>query len=81
MLSDRQVGALKPGKDKMLSNGEGLYIRVSPAGSKTFLYRSRTGGRARYIPAPQPKRSTRSCSMNSCIMPIPGLCRASHGFP
>jgi len=49
MLSDRQVRALKPGKDKMLSDGGGLYIRVSPTGSKTFLYRSRTGGRARYI--------------------------------
>jgi len=49
MLSDRQVKALRPlGKDKMLSDGGGLYIRVSPTGAKTFIYRTREGGKARY---------------------------------
>ncbi len=33
----------------MLSDGGGLYVRVSVHGSKTFVYRSRTGGKARYV--------------------------------
>ncbi len=49
MLSDRQVRALRPLRtDKMLSDGGGLYIRVSPTGAKTFIYRTREGGTARY---------------------------------
>lgn len=49
MLSDKQVQALKPtSKDKFLADGGGLYLRVSIHGSKTFLFRSRKGGKARY---------------------------------
>lgn len=49
MLTDRQIKSLKSiGKDKLLSDGGGLYIRVSVTGSKTFLYRTKKGGKTRY---------------------------------
>jgi len=48
MLSDRQVRALdRP--NSIVADGGGLYLRVSAHGSKTFLYRSRKGGKARYV--------------------------------
>lgn len=50
MLSDKQVKSLKAqGRDKMLADGGGLYVRVSRHGSKTFVYRTREGGKARYV--------------------------------
>lgn len=50
MLSDKQIKALKPlGKDQLLSDGGGLYVRMSKHGTRTFIYRSREGGTARYL--------------------------------
>lgn len=50
MLSDRAIKSLKPiGRDKLLSDGNGLYLRLSRHGTKSFLYRSREGGTARYL--------------------------------
>lgn len=49
MLSEKQVQALKPaGKDRQVADGGGLYLRVSKHGTKSWLYRSREGGAARY---------------------------------
>lgn len=50
MLSDKQVKALKAtGKDVMRADGGGLYVRVSVHGTKTFVYRKRENGVARYL--------------------------------
>jgi integrase len=50
MLSDKQVRALKSvGKDKVIADGGGLYLRVSKHGTKTFVLRTRVGGNARYL--------------------------------
>lgn len=39
LLTDRGIKAAKPGeKMTMLSDGEGLYMRVQPSGSKTWIY-------------------------------------------
>ena len=49
MLSDKQIKAMKPvGKDTAIADGGGLYLRLSKHGTKTFLFRSRIGGKARY---------------------------------
>lgn len=44
-LTDRAIRNYKPdGKDKFYSDGNGLYLRVSASGSKTFAYRSKHSG-------------------------------------
>lgn len=49
-LSDRGISALKPKeKDSFVADGRGLYLRVHTSGTKTFMYRSRAGGSARWI--------------------------------
>lgn len=50
MLSDRAIRALKPAsKHQFIADGNGLYLRVQPTGAKTWMYRSRVGGTARWI--------------------------------
>ena len=49
-LSDRGISALKPQeKDSFVADGRGLYLRVHTSGTKTFMYRSRVGGKARWV--------------------------------
>lgn len=49
-LSDKGISALKPTtKDTFTSDGRGLYLRVHTSGTKTFMYRSRAGGSARWV--------------------------------
>lgn len=49
-LTDRAIKNLKADtKDQFLADGSGLYLRVSKSGAKTFLYRSRKGGSARWV--------------------------------
>lgn len=38
MLTDRGIKAAKTDTTKMLSDGDGLYLRVQPTGSKTWVY-------------------------------------------
>lgn len=48
-LTDRAIKTLKPStKDQFLSDGGGLYLRVKPSGSKTFLIRSQVNGKTRW---------------------------------
>lgn len=45
-LLDSQVKALKPGvSDKWISDGNGLYIRVRPSGTKSFVFRRKVNGK------------------------------------
>lgn len=49
-LTDRGIRNLRPeAKDKFIADDDGLYLRVYPSGTKSFVYRSRDGGRARWI--------------------------------
>lgn len=49
-LTDRAIRALKPtAKHQFLADGNGLYLRVHPSGTKQFVYRSRVGGKARWV--------------------------------
>lgn len=50
MLSDRSIKAIKPtSKHQFVADGSGLYLRVQPTGTKTWVYRSRLGGKARWV--------------------------------
>jgi integrase len=49
-LTDTAIKRLKPtGKDAFHADSNGVYLRVAVSGSKTFLYRSRSGGVARWV--------------------------------
>lgn len=49
-LSDRAIKNLKPtDKHQFVADGAGLYLRVHPTGTKTFVLRSRRNGKARWI--------------------------------
>jgi integrase len=47
MLSDRTIKAIKK-TNVLMSDGGGLYLRVSQYGTKTFLYRKKTNGKTSY---------------------------------
>ncbi len=48
-LTDRTIRNLKAGaKDQFISDGHGLYLRVSVSGAKTWVFRSRVNGKARW---------------------------------
>lgn len=48
-LTDKKVSSLKPTtKSQFIADGNGLYVRVEPTGTKTFLARSRAGGVAKW---------------------------------
>lgn len=50
MLTDRFIKALRPtSKHQFVADGNGLYLRVQPTGTKTWVYRSRLGGKARWL--------------------------------
>lgn len=49
-LTTTTINSLKSkDKDQFHADGNGLYLRVSVSGSKTFLYRSRQNGKARWV--------------------------------
>ena len=49
-LTTTAINSFKPtNKDVFHTDSNGLYLRVAKTGTKTFLYRSRTGGTARWI--------------------------------
>ena len=49
-ITDRALKALKPElKHQFIADGNGLYVRVHTSGTKTFLLRSRRGGKARWV--------------------------------
>lgn len=49
-LTTTTINSLKPqGKDQFHADGQGLYLRVGVSGSKTFLFRSRQNGKARWV--------------------------------
>lgn len=49
-LTDRAIKNLKPAsKDLFVSDGDGLYIRVRPFGTKTFLIRKRIDGKTKWL--------------------------------
>jgi integrase len=51
MLSDRQIKLAKPtDKHQFIADGHGLYLRIHPSGKKQFVYRTRVGGTAKWIP-------------------------------
>lgn len=51
MLTDRSIKNIKPtSKHQFIADGSGLYLRVHPSGKKQFLYRSRVGGKASWVP-------------------------------
>lgn len=48
-LTDRAILNLKPQeKHVFVADGDGLYLRVHPTGAKSFLLRTRVGGRAKW---------------------------------
>lgn len=50
MLTDKQIRGIKPtAKHQFIPDIGGVYLRVHPSGKKQFLYRSRVGGKARYV--------------------------------
>lgn len=45
-FTDREIKALKPRiKEYILSEGQGFVIRVLPAGTKTWMYKYKRGGK------------------------------------
>lgn len=48
MLSDRKISSLKT-LNKMISDGGGLYLRVSHHGTKSFVYRQKQNGKTSYV--------------------------------
>lgn len=49
MLTDRQIKTLKAtGKDQLIADGGGLYLRVMVTGNKVFLYRSTKLGKTKW---------------------------------
>lgn len=49
-LSDRAISSLKPQEtSKFVADAKGLYVRVHPTGTKTFVFRTRINGSARWI--------------------------------
>lgn len=49
-LTDRSIKSLKPSdKDQFISDGGGLYIRIKPSGTKTFLIRTTNNGKSRWV--------------------------------
>lgn len=48
-LTDTKIRTAKPGpKHILLADGNGLYLRIHPTGTKSFLLRSRAGGSERW---------------------------------
>jgi integrase len=48
-LTDRSIRSIKStGKDQFISDGDGLYLRVKPSGTKTFLIRTTLAGKTRW---------------------------------
>jgi integrase len=49
MLSDRFIKTVKPQtKHQFIADGGGLYLRIHPTGNKTFVYRTRVDGKAKW---------------------------------
>ena len=48
MFSDRTLRQLRVTKERFFADGDGLYIRVTPKGKRTFVYRSQAGGKSRW---------------------------------
>lgn len=49
-LTDRQIRSLKAdAKDQFYADGEGLYLRVSKSGTKTFHYRKQAAGKNAWV--------------------------------
>lgn len=48
MFNDRTLRQLRVTKEQFFADGDGLYIRVTPKGQKTFVYRSQAGGKSRW---------------------------------
>jgi integrase len=45
-LTDRAIKSIKPtSKDQFISDGGGLYLRVKPSGTKTFIIRNQVNGK------------------------------------
>lgn len=48
MFSDRTLRQYKVSKESFISDGDGLWVRITPAGKKTFVVRSDRGGKTRW---------------------------------
>lgn len=49
-LTDRQIRSIKPtDKDQFYADGEGLYLRVTKKGHKTFYRKDQTNGKTKWI--------------------------------
>lgn len=48
MFTDRTLRQLRVTKEQFIADGQGLYVRATPRGKKTFVFRSQKGGRSRW---------------------------------
>lgn len=48
MFNDRTLRQLRVSREQFFADGNGLYIRVTPKGKKTFVYRTQKGGKSRW---------------------------------